>query len=263
MAPEPDDFEEISGQGSRAVWQNKEIISGKLSFLKERKIDISPRDLEQINIAKEKGFNVTLVAYDRHLICAAILADELRPQTKEAILELKKLGIEKIIMLTGDNEKIAQNIAHKLGIDEFHANLLPQDKISYLKKYLNKKYKVAMIGDGVNDAAALALADIGIAMGAIGSDVSIETADIALMKDDLSKVPEIIKLANYCVSVARQNFWIWGILNAVGLAAVFGGDSVGYLAPAGAAAFNFVTDFIPLANSMKLFRLHIKNNLPK
>ena len=129
--------------------------------------------------------------------------------------------------------------------------------LNYLKKYLNKKYKVAMIGDGVNDAAALALADIGIAMGAIGSDIAIETADIALMKDDLLRVPEIIKLSKYSLSVARQNFWLWGILNTIGLALVFGG----FFTPASAAAYNFITDFIPSLNALKLFRLHLKRKV--
>jgi len=254
---EPENFEEFSGKGASAVWNDKKIVSGKLSFFNEQKIQITQGELKEISKAKEKGLNVTLIAYNGKMICFCALADELRPQTKEAILELKNSGIEKIIMLTGDNEKIAKRIAQSAGISEFHANLLPEDKINYLKKYLNKKYKVAMIGDGVNDAAALALADIGIAMGAIGSDIAIETADIALMKDDLLRVPEIIKLSKYSLSVARQNFWLWGILNTIGLALVFGG----FFTPASAAAYNFITDFIPPLNALKLFRLHLKRKV--
>jgi heavy metal translocating P-type ATPase len=251
---EPDNFEELPGKGAVATWKDKKIVSGKLSYFKELGIEMSPDGLEEVNKAKEKGFNVTLIASDNKMVCFCALADELRPQAKEAVFELKKCGIDKIIMLTGDNEKIAKRIAQSVGISEWHANLLPEDKIHYLKKYLNKKYKVAMIGDGVNDAAALAIADIGIAMGAIGSDIAIESADIALMKDDLLKLPEIIKVSRYSLTVARQDFWLWGIFNAAGLALVFGG----IFGPAGAAAYNFITDFIPPLNSMRLFRLHFK-----
>ncbi|MFH0852200.1 MAG: cation-translocating P-type ATPase [bacterium] len=251
---EPQDFHEHSGKGAQALWHNKKILSGKLQFFQEQNVQITDAQMAQITEAKNRGFNITLFAADGKMICFTALADELRPQTKQAITELKATGIEKIVMLTGDNEKIARRVASQAGISEFHANLLPEDKIRYLKTYLNKKYKVAMIGDGVNDAAVLALADIGIAMGAIGSDVAIETADIALMKDDLTKVPEIIKLSKYSVSVARQNFWIWGLVNVLGLVLVF----FGFFPPARAAAYNFITDFIPLLNSMKLFRLHLK-----
>ncbi len=194
---EPKELKELAGKGAMAIYKNKKIISGKLSFFQELKIKISSHQLGDINKEKEKGLNVTLIGYDGELIGFIALADELRPKTEVAISEFKKLGIEKIVMLTGDNEKIAKRIADKVGISEFHANLLPEDKLKYLKKYLSKDYKLAMIGDGVNDAAALSLADIGIAMGVIGSDVTIESADVALMKDDFSKLPEIIKLLKY------------------------------------------------------------------
>ncbi len=250
---EPKELKELAGKGAMAIYKNKKIISGKLSFFQELKIKISSHQLGDINKEKEKGLNVTLIGYDGELIGFIALADELRPKTEVAISEFKKLGIEKIVMLTGDNEKIAKRIADKVGISEFHANLLPEDKLKYLKKYLSKDYKLAMIGDGVNDAAALSLADIGIAMGVIGSDVTIESADVALMKDDFSKLPEIIKLSKYTLKIANQDFWIWGIVNAVGLTLVF----AGILTPISAAAFNFITDFIPLANSLRLFAKRI------
>jgi heavy metal translocating P-type ATPase len=247
---EPEDFEEYGGRGMSAFYKNKKIIIGKLSFFKDLKIRMSQQQLSDIKKAMLKRFNVTLVAYNHELIGFIALVDELRPKIKETMEELKKMGVEKIVMLTGDNELIAQRVAEEIGIDKFHANLLPKDKLEYYKKYSNKKYKVAMVGDGVNDAPVLALSDIGIAMGAIGSDAAIEAADIAMMKDDLSQIPELIKIGRSALKVIRQNLLLWGILNVLGFVLVF----LHILNPSGAAAYNFISDFIPIFNSLRLFR---------
>lgn len=247
---EPEKFEEYPGKGAMAVYKNEKIYSGKLSFLTELGIKITKQQLTKINQEKEKGYSISLIAQKNELVGFFTLADEMRPNAKEMIANLKKLGISKLIMLTGDNEKIAQRIASQIGIKNYHANLMPEEKVKYLKSYLNSKYKVIMIGDGVNDAATLSLADIGIAMGAIGSDVAIESADIALMKDDLSQIPELIKNGRTTLKIVRQDLWIWGAINALGLVLVFNG----IIGPTGAAAYNFVTDFFPLLNSMRLFR---------
>ena len=250
LLKEPDKFQEYAGKGAIAFYKNNEIISGKIAFFQERKIELTNHQLNDIDREKEKGLSVTLIGSDHKLIGFISSADEVRKEAKKAFADLKKLSIKKIIMLTGDNEKIAQRVAGSVGISEFHANLLPEDKINYLKKYLSKDYKTAMIGDGVNDAAVLSLADIGIAMGTIGSDAAIESADIALMKDDLKQVPELVKIGKSTLKIVRQDLWIWGIINAVGLILVF----AGVLGPNGAAAYNFATDFFPLINSLRLFR---------
>ena len=157
-------------------------------------------------------------------------------------------------MLTGDNEKVAAQIAKEVHISEYKANLLPEDKINFLKEIIKPGYKVAMIGDGVNDAPSLALSDIGIAMGAIGVDAAIESADVVLMKDELVNVLEMADVSRYTMKIVNQDFWLWGISNAIGLGLVF----AGVIGPSEAAAYNFLTDFLPLLNSMKLFRLKLR-----
>lgn len=250
----PKNFEEFPGKGTSATYRNKKILSGNLRFFKESGVKITKTALGEINKNQDGGFNVTLIGCDKKLVGFIASADEIRPKAREIVSELKKLGIQKWVMLTGDNERVAERIAREVDISNFHANLLPEDKLKYIKKYLNPQSKTAMIGDGVNDAAALALADIGIAMGAIGSDAAIEAADIALMKDDIREIPEMVELARYTLKIANQDFWIWGVVNVIGLILVFSR----FIGPEGASAYNFITDFFPLINSLRLFDLHLK-----
>lgn len=245
----PENFMEIPGEGETAILANKKIIAGKLSLLQTSGVPISAHQLSDITLAKNRGLNTTLIAFDNEIIGFIGLADEVRPEARETIAKMRSIGIDHWIMLTGDNESVAQKIATEVDISEFHANLLPEDKLNFIKSHLGRgTKKVAMVGDGVNDAAALALSDVGIAMGAIGTDAAIEAADIALMKDDFSKIPEIVKIGQRTLKVVRQNFWIWGIVNIVGFILIFS-KTIG---PEGAAAYNFVTDFIPLFNTFRL-----------
>jgi len=250
VLPQPEKFTEYSARGMSAVWKDKTIIIGKLSFLEKMGIKATTQQISRVNEEITGGHNVTLVGYNQKLVGFIVLADEIRPEAKRTIKELKKMGIEKMIMLTGDNEKVAQKTAALLEIDEAHADLLPEQKLDYLKKYLNNKNKVAMVGDGVNDAPALALSDIGIAMGTIGSDAAIEAADVVIMKDNLFQIPETIKIGRATINVVRQNIFLWGALNVLGFTLVF----LHILSPAGAATYNFLTDFIPIFNSLKLFK---------
>jgi heavy metal translocating P-type ATPase len=243
-------FQEYSGKGSTAFFRGKQIACGKTRFLEELGIKIDAEKIKMIERTRRDGLSsLLLVSYNKKLIGIIALSDEIRPETKKAVARLKALGVKEMIMLTGDNEEVARRVAHKIGIGKFHANLLPENKLEYVRKYLNKKSKVAMVGDGVNDAAALVLADIGIAMGAIGTDTAIEAADVALMEDDLSKIPEAIQIGQTVTRIARQDFWIWGTINALGLFLVFSK----FIGPEGAAGFNFITDFFPILNSLRLF----------
>jgi heavy metal translocating P-type ATPase len=247
---QPEKFIEYSGKGAMTYYKNKKILSGTLSFLKESNVKITKNQLAIINREKEHAFSMVFIGIENEMVGFFTLADEIRPGVKEVITELKRMGIKKIVMLTGDNERIARSVADTVGIKEFQANLLPEDKVNYVKKYLNKKYTTVMIGDGINDAAALVISNVGIAMGVIGSDVAIESAHIALMRDEINQIPELIKLSKSTSRVVRQNFLIWGIVNVIGLILVFNG----ILGPEGAAAYNFVTDFLPLINNLQLFR---------
>lgn len=246
---EPDEIEEIEGQGIKVLLGKETYYLGKKDFILKHVRVISKDFYEFIKEQEDKGFNLSIISDNKKVIAAISLSDKIKPETKKIVKELNFLGVTKIVMLTGDNDKIAKTVSEETGIKEFHANLLPEDKISYLKKFLNPNSKTAMIGDGVNDAAALSLADIGISMGAIGSDAAIDASDIILIDDKLNKVSSAIRLSKFVLEVSKQDYILWVIVNIIGLVLVFGG----VLNPSGAAFYNFITDFIPLLNSLRTF----------
>ncbi len=251
----PDKFKEYAGRGLTGTVKGKKVIAGSLRFIKEEKIEMKEDELKQAEEFQKQGYDVVFLGINKKLAALLTLADQIRPDVKLTIAKLRSLGVTNVVMLTGDNENVAKRVADEVGITTFHANLLPQDKLKFVKSYLSQKGKLAMVGDGVNDAASLALADIGIAMGAIGSDAAIEAADVALMQDNFSKVADAVKLGRYTNGIAKQNFTIWGVVNVVGLILVFGA----LIGPQGAAAWNFVTDFFPIFNSLKIFKYKISH----
>jgi len=246
----PDVFREYPGKGIVVSVKHKHIVLGNHKLLADNAISFSYEIEQMTNKKNAQGFTVVYVGYEHVCIGCIILVDELRNNISGAVKELKQLGVHEIIMLTGDNERVARHVMDETGITAYHANLLPEEKVDFVKKHRHTKYKIAYVGDGVNDAAALAAADIGIAMGAIGSDTAIESADIVLMRDDMHKIPMCILIGRYVMQIVRQNFYIWGIVNTIGLILVF----AKIIGPAEAAAFNFFTDFFPLVNSIRLFR---------
>lgn len=250
--PEPDHTEELAGRGMISTTKEHRIIIGRVEMLREQGISIENEALQKLKEIEAEGSNATFVVQDGIIVGLFSLADELRGDVHETIVALKKEGVRETIMLTGDNETVAQKISQSAGIDEYHARLLPEQKVSYLSTYLGKGKTVAMVGDGVNDAAVITRADIGIAMGTIGTDAAIESADIVLMKDDFGKLLELRKIARNVLSVAHQNFAFWAVINSVGLYFVF----TGVFDPSRAAAYNFITDFIPIFNSLRLFRFN-------
>lgn len=171
----------------------------------DREIQIPSELRGKARIMEDEGQTVMYVYSEPSFLGILAIADTIRPDVVEMIKGLKTAGIDRVVMLTGDNTRVAEKIATKAGVDEFHAGLLPQDKVTVLKE-LQKKYgPIAMVGDGVNDAPSLAAADIGIAIGSGGSDVAIETADIVLMSDDLLKIPFAIGLSRRAEKVVWQN----------------------------------------------------------
>jgi len=194
------------------------------------------------------------VSLDRQIIGAVLLEDKLRQETKEAISKIKAMSIH-VVMLTGDNENIAKRIANEAGIEEYHANLLPEDKVSIIEEIVKKQKKgerknkaVIMVGDGINDAPALAKADVGIAMGRSGTDVAIETADVVLMTEDLTKIPYLLKTSRQSLFAIKQNFFGTLFVDGLGFILAF----VGVINPLLAAIIHVSSELVFMTNSARL-----------
>jgi len=208
---EPSEFYAIPGKGVNVVYNGNNIIVGSPSLIEKEGIDIKPAK-EFISKFQQEGKTVVLVAVGKDLIGVIALLDTPKPSAKEALKMLRKLGIE-IVMLTGDNEKTAATIAKDLSIDRVIANVLPSDKVGVIKKLQEEGKKIAMTGDGINDAAALTQADIGIAIGS-GTDVALEAGKVVLVRDDLTDVVAAIEISKKTVSKIRQNLFYAFIYNA-------------------------------------------------
>ncbi len=242
----PDESHSVGGKGAIATYQGSRILIGRRAFMRSEKIEI-PEEIEKaIASYGDEGKSISLTAKDGKILGIIALHDEIRPEAKDSLMALRELGAKRLVMLTGDNEHVARVVARELSIDEFHAGLMPQDKVARIESFV-KEGSVVMVGDGVNDAAALSAATVGIAMGAIGYDTAIESASIVLMTDDLERMVETVRLSRRVQHIATEDFWIWGATNALGLALVF----LGFIGPAGAAAYNFISDFFPLGNSVR------------
>lgn len=192
-------FQSETGKGVRATVNGLDVCVGSLRYFESFKtvgMELAQKHLEQMQ--DEGKTSVAVARLENgvaHLIGTIGIADVLRKDSADVIRDLKSLGVEKVIMLTGDHDRVAQAIAKQAGVDEYYAGLLPEDKLQILKKLEQQYGRVAMVGDGVNDAPALAAASVGIAMGAAGTDVALETADVVLMSDDLSNIPYVIALS--------------------------------------------------------------------
>ncbi|OQY37163.1 MAG: hypothetical protein B6243_01200, partial [Anaerolineaceae bacterium 4572_5.2] len=219
--PRAVEFQAMMGRGARALVGGQAIQVGKPAMFNA---DPAMDDLRsQTGALENEGKTVVIISREDKVIGLIGIADSARPAAKEMIVSLKQNGIQRVVMLTGDNPHAAKSIADDAGVDEFYAELLPQDKVRLLKELEAKYGAVAMVGDGVNDAPALAAATVGIAMGAAGTDVALETADLVLMADDLKKLPYAINLSRRSRSIIKQNLSFAGMVIALLIASsVFG-----------------------------------------
>lgn len=203
------DIEEIAGHGVSAVVNGHKVYAGNIKLMHKENIAVDAEHNEE---------TVVYVSCDGVYAGCIVISDVVKDNSKKAISNLKKSGIDKTVMLTGDSKETAKRVAENLGLDEYHAELLPADKVEWVEKLLGEKSpkkKLAFVGDGINDAPVLSRADIGIAMGALGSDAAIEAADIVLMDDDPSKIALARKISVHTLKIVKENIWFALIVKAV------------------------------------------------
>ena len=205
---------------------------------------------ERLEAMARAGRTVVVVGNDRHVCGFIALADRVRPEASQAVADLRAAGVEHIVMLTGDNRGTAEAVARDAGVDEVYAELLPADKVTKVEELVAKYGATGMVGDGVNDAPAMGRATVGIAMGAIGTDAAIETADIALMSDDLLKLPWLVHHSRRALTVIRQNIIFALSVKAVFVVLTF----VGYSSMWGAIAADTGASLLVVFNGLRLLR---------
>jgi len=243
------DFRETPGKGVTAVVESAQVIVGRDTFLKESGVDVS--GIADPSLHEEQGFSTLYVANDSRCIGWIGLQDKTRPQAQQAVSDLFEAGIKRVTMLTGDRSEVANRVCAELGCTDFKAHCLPQDKLAVVGKIRGDGHTVAVVGDGINDAPALAAGDLGIAMGAAGSDVAINSASIALMSDDLGRLPFLVRLSRKTRGVINQNLLFGIIFIVLGVAA----SAAGWLPIIVAAVLHLAGSVIVIFNSARLVRL--------
>jgi Cd2+/Zn2+-exporting ATPase len=245
---EPKDFAETAGRGVKAKIDGAAILVGRAQWLKDNKVDAGFE--KSVDLNEAEGWSLIFVARDGHCIGWVGLQDQTRTEAAEALSELKAAGVRRIAMISGDRQAVATRVAAEIGCEEAQGDCLPQNKVEFVRAMKLKGYKVAVIGDGVNDAPALAAGDIGIAMGAAGSEVAIHSATIALMNNDLRRLPFLVKLSRSTRAVINQNFAFGIVFIIVGLTA----SAFGFIGPITAAMLHVAGTLIVIFNSARLVR---------
>jgi len=239
-------FEETPGKGVTATIDGTVIRVGRETFLQENNVDLS--GISDPAMHEEQGFSTLYVAKGPRCIGWIGMQDKTRPEARRAVKELVDIGIKRVTMLTGDRNEVANRVAGELGCTDFRANCLPQDKLAIVEQIKADGHTVVVVGDGINDAPALAAGDLGIAMGAAGSDVAINSASIALMNDDLRRIPFLVDVSRKTRRVISQNL-------GFGIAFIVLGISLAKFIPPGVAAFlHFASSLVVVFNSARLVR---------
>lgn len=240
-------YQAIKGKGASAALNGQQVWIGSHRYLEERAQE-TPEMHQTLEGLAEAGHSVVVIGNDDHVCGFIAVADRVRPQARAAVAALRHAGIQHIIMLTGDNRGTADAIARQTGVDEVQAELLPEDKLRVVEELVTRHGRVAMVGDGVNDAPAMARATLGVAMGAVGTDAAIETADIALMGDDLTKLPWLIRHSRRTLAVIRQNIGLSLAVKALFVALTLAGHASLWAA----IAADMGVSLLVVANALRL-----------
>jgi Cd2+/Zn2+-exporting ATPase len=242
------DFRETAGRGVVGTVDGKRLVIGRATWLCDN--GVAGDFLSSVDLNETEGFSLLFVARDNVCIGWIGLQDQVRPEAAEAIKDLQATGIRRLAMVSGDRKPVAERVAREVGLNEVLAECLPQDKVEFVKACKAKGYRVAVVGDGVNDAPALAAGDISIAMGAAGSEVAINSATIALMNNDLRRLPFLIRLSRLTRNVINQNF-LFGVIFVI---VVLSGGALGYIHPIAAAMLHNFGALFVVFNSARLVR---------
>jgi Cd2+/Zn2+-exporting ATPase len=245
---EPKEFSEAAGRGIKAQVNGSLVLVGRAQWLRDNGIDGD--FVKSVDLNETEGWSLIFVAEGKRCIGWVGLQDQTRAEARESLVELKDSGVRRISMVSGDRQPVANRVAQEIGCEEAKGECLPQNKVEFVKSVKAKGYQVAVVGDGVNDAPALAAGDIGIAMGAAGSEVAIHSATIALMNNDLRRLPFLVKLSRSTRAVINQNFLF-------GVAFIIGGmtlAALGKVPPVLAAAMHTAGSLIVVFNSARLVR---------
>ncbi len=246
---EAEEFKVEPGLGVEAQSNGTRVVVGNRRMLAARQIELSAAAEAELTALEQAGGTPVIIAENGVAQGAVSVRDELRAEAKAVIRALRNAGVKRVVLLTGDRERIAQSIGRAAGVDEIHAELLPQQKVELIERLKRSGLRVAMVGDGINDAPALATADVGIAMGAGGTDIAIEEAGIVLMNDRLERLPLLLEVGRATLAVIKQN--IWGFALAFNVASV-AAASLGWLGPAGAAVTHQVSALLVVLNALRL-----------
>jgi Zn2+/Cd2+-exporting ATPase len=245
---EPKDFSEAAGRGVKAQVNGSTVLVGRAQWLKEN--GVTEDFLKSVDLNETEGWSLIFVARDHRCVGWVGLQDKTRAEARESLAGLKENGVRRVAMISGDRQAVVTRVAAEIGCEEAKGDCLPQNKVEFVRSVKAKGYRVAVVGDGVNDAPALAAGDIGIAMGAAGSEVAIHTATIALMNNDLRRLPFLVKLSRSTRAVINQNFLFGLLFIVVGLTVT----SLGYIGPIPAAILHNVGSLIVIFNSARLVR---------